>query len=85
MTGTDWKQALDGEIQDFLYIEEINSNDGTSRRITGIKTTQSVQDLKQAIATELRNPEGWDSISVAFADKELSNREYISIWRLSQH
>ena len=39
------------------------------------KTTQSVQDLKKAIAAELKNPEGWSSVSVAFADKELSDRE----------
>lgn len=74
---SDWKAADEAECRDFLYIEEINSNDGTSRRLTGIKTTQSVQDLKKAIATELNNPQGWNSVSVAFADKELSDRECI--------
>ncbi|KAF8847812.1 hypothetical protein BDZ45DRAFT_681649 [Acephala macrosclerotiorum] len=70
---SDWKPAEEGEYRDFLYIEEVNSNDGTSRRLTGINTTQSVQDLKKAIAAELKNPEGWSSVSLAFADKELSD------------
>ena len=73
----DWKAAQEQEYRDFLYIEEVNSNDGISQRLTGIKTTQSVRDLKKAIATELKNPEGWSSISLAFADKELSDRESI--------
>ena len=72
---SDWKPTDEAEYRDFLYIEEVNSNDGTSRRLTGIKTTQSVQDLKKAIAAELKNPEGWSSVSIAFADKELSDRE----------
>jgi hypothetical protein len=72
---SDWKTTKDEEGRDFLYIEELNSNDGTSRRLTGIRTTQSVQDLKKAIAAELSNPEGWSTISVAFTDKELDNRE----------
>jgi hypothetical protein len=72
---SDWKTTEDKEGRAFLYIEELNSNDGTSRRLTGIKTTQSVQDLKKAIAAELNNPEGWSTISVAFTDKELDNRK----------
>jgi hypothetical protein len=74
---SDWKPENEGECQDFLYIEEINSNDGTSQRLTGINTSQSVKDLKKAIATELKNPEGWQSVSIAFADKELSDREFV--------
>ena len=74
---SDWKAAEEREYRDFLYIEEVNSNDGMSRRLTGIKTTQSVQDLKKAIAAELNNPEGWSSVSIAFADKELNDRKSI--------
>jgi hypothetical protein len=74
---SNWKAAEEQEYQDFLYIEEINSNDGMSRRLKGIKTTQNVQDLKKAIAAEFGNPGGWSSVSVAFANKELSDREPI--------
>jgi len=72
---SDWKTTEDKGGGDYLYIEELNANDGTSRRLAGIKTAQSVQDLKKAIAAELNNPEGWSTISVAFTDKELDNRE----------
>ena len=72
---SDWKNAGDKEGRDYLYIEELNANDGTSRRLAGIKTSQSVQDLKKAIAAALNNPGGWSTISVAFTDKELDNRE----------
>jgi hypothetical protein len=72
-----WRVAEERDFQDFLYIEEVNSNDGVSRRLTGIKTTQSVQDLKKAIAAELNNPEEWSSISIAFADKGLDDRKSI--------
>jgi hypothetical protein len=71
-----WRAAEERNFQDFLYIEEVNSNNGVSRRLTGIKTTQSVQDLK-AIAAELNNPEEWSSISIAFADQGLDNRKSI--------
>jgi hypothetical protein len=73
---SDWKTKEDQDGRNYLYIEELNSNDGTSRRLAGIKTTQSVKDLKKAIAAELNNPEGWSTISVAFTDKELDNREF---------
>jgi hypothetical protein len=73
----DWKAAKERDFQDFLYIEEVNSNNGVSRRLNGIKTTQSVQDLKKAIAAELGNPEGWSSVSIAFADKVLDDRKSI--------
>jgi len=73
---SDWRNTEEKEGRDYLYIEELNANDGTSRRLAGIKTTQSVQDLKKAIAAELNNPGGWSTISVAFTDKELDNREH---------
>jgi hypothetical protein len=73
----DWKTAEEQEYRDFLYIEEVNSNDGSSRRLTGITTSQTVQDLKKLVAAELQNPQGWSSVLVAFADKELSDRESI--------
>lgn len=71
----DWKSAEERQFGDFLYVEEVNSNEGLSRRLTGINTSRSVQDLKKAIATELGNPEGWSNITVAFADKELGDRK----------
>jgi hypothetical protein len=61
--------------RNFLYIEEVNSNDTTSRRISGITTIQSVEDLKKSIASTLGHPDGWSSISVAFAGQDLSERE----------
>ena len=73
---SDWKAAEEKESHNFLYIEEVNSNDGLSRRLTGITTSKSVHDLKKLIAIELNNPQGWSSVSVAFVDKELSEREF---------
>jgi len=70
---SDWKAAEDMESHDFLYMEEINSNDGTSSRLSGINPSATVQDLKKAIATELKNPAAWSSVSVVFANQELNN------------
>jgi hypothetical protein len=71
---SDWKAAEQESYRDSLYIEELNSNDGTSRRITGIKTTDTVETLKRRIATDLRNPQGWNSLAVAFAGQDLNSR-----------
>ena len=66
---SDWKQ------RDYLFIEELNSNDGIEQRLTGFKSSQTVQDLKQAIAVKLNNPEGWSSVSLFYFGKELANRK----------
>lgn len=76
MSGWEAAKEQEQEYRDFLYIEEVNSNDGFSRRLTGVKTSQRVEDLKKLIAVELQNPQGWSDVSVAFADRELSDREY---------
>ncbi len=60
-----------------MYIEEINANEGVKKRLTGISTTQSVEELKKAIAADLKNPEGWSSMSLAYCDQELSDREFM--------
>lgn len=70
---SDWKAAEDAESHDFLYMEEVNSNDGASSRLTGINPSATVQDLKKAIAVELKNPAAWSSVSVVFANQELSD------------
>lgn len=68
---SDWKAAEAQDQHDFLYIEEVNANDGASMRLTGIRTRQTVRDLKRAIATSLNNPAGWESLAVAYVDTEL--------------
>ncbi|KAG4441755.1 hypothetical protein IFR05_002746 [Cadophora sp. M221] len=68
---TDWKPNEEG-AQKFLYIEEVNSNDGLSQRLNGVPTTQTVQGLRKLIAEQLSDPQGWKDISIAFADTELS-------------
>lgn len=70
-----WETTKKREHGNFLYIEEVNSNDGVSQRLANIKIDQTVQDLKEAIAAELKNPEGWSSVMVAFANQELEDRE----------
>ncbi|KAH7391543.1 hypothetical protein BKA64DRAFT_756715 [Cadophora sp. MPI-SDFR-AT-0126] len=69
---TDWKPD-DDCARNFLYIEEVNSNEGLSRRLNGVPTSNTVQSLKELIAEQLANPQGWNNISLAFADKELSD------------
>ncbi|KAH6716731.1 hypothetical protein BKA61DRAFT_732989, partial [Leptodontidium sp. MPI-SDFR-AT-0119] len=69
---TEWKPDEEGS-QNFLYIEEVNSNDGLSRRLNGVPTSQTVQKLKKSIAEQLSIPQVWNRISNAFADKELSD------------
>jgi hypothetical protein len=73
-----WKATEEQSYRDFLYIEEVNSNDTASHRISGIATSQSVEDLKKSIAASLGNPDGWSSISVAFAGQDLSEGKVFS-------
>lgn len=40
-------------------------------RLPGIRTQQTVRDLKRAIATSLNNLAGWESLAVAHVDTEL--------------
>lgn len=76
---SDWKEAEAQECRDFLYVEEVNSNDGDGWRLSAIPTSKTVKDLKQSIAKELKNPQGWSSLSVAFGDTELSDRESLPL------
>jgi len=73
------KEAEEAEYRDFLYVEEINSNDGESRRLTGISTSHTVQFLKRAIASELRSPQTWSQIMLVYVNQELSDRKH-SLW-----
>jgi hypothetical protein len=81
---SDWKEAEAQECQDFLYMEEVNSNEGEGHRVTGIPMSKTVKDLKQSIAAELKNPQSWNSMAVAFGDKELSDRKSFHIRTRSQ-
>ncbi len=79
---SDWGAAEKAEFKNFLYIEEVNANDGVSLRLNGISISNSVKDLKKAIARELKNEAAWESIAVAFADTELSNCESLGALRI---
>ena len=57
---------------DFLYVEELNANDGESKRLNGISISQTVEALKRKIAIELGNVNLWTGISVAFIGQELT-------------
>jgi hypothetical protein len=55
-------------------MEDVNSNDGDSRRITGLPMSSTVKELKQSIVQNLNNPQGWDSLGCAYGEAELSDR-----------
>lgn len=74
-----WKDAEEAEHRDFLYVEEINSSDGESKRLTGIPTSQTVEYLKRTIASELRSPQSWSQIMLVYVDRELSDRK-CGVW-----
>jgi hypothetical protein len=74
-----WKEDEEESYRDFLYIEEIDSNEGRSRRLTGISTSQTVQHLKRTIASDLKNPQCWNSLQVAFAGQALSDRKCFTL------
>jgi len=67
--------SINSADEDFLYIEEINSNDSQSIRLGGVKLTQTVEQLKRAIAVNRGDPRVWDSIQLAFAGEVLDNRK----------
>jgi hypothetical protein len=72
-----WKEAVAKESRNCLYVEEINTNDDEdrSRRLEGISTGETVQNLKRALAANLNNPAGWGQINVAFGNQELTDRQ----------
>lgn len=71
----DGKEQEAQEGLDFLYIEEANSDEGEGKRIK-FKTSQTVGELKRAIATELGCQGDWSSIELIAGGKELHDRKY---------
>ncbi|KAH8669779.1 hypothetical protein BGZ60DRAFT_538635 [Tricladium varicosporioides] len=69
----EWKSALAFEEQNFLYIQEINSNgSGFSTRLEGVSPSLTVQELKKLIAVKLDNVSSWNHLRVLYGGTELS-------------
>jgi hypothetical protein len=51
--------------EEFVLVQEANANDSETTLIRGVSASQTVRELKEAIASEIESE--WDEISVAFA------------------
>ncbi|ORY11829.1 hypothetical protein BCR34DRAFT_564734 [Clohesyomyces aquaticus] len=66
--------AKDLEVQqyrDFLYIEEATSDEGEGSRIN-FSTSQTVEELKRAIAAQLNIPQQWSYLELVMGTTELT-------------
>ncbi|KAK4207650.1 hypothetical protein QBC37DRAFT_327001 [Rhypophila decipiens] len=59
--------------QNFLMIEEINSDAGAPQMLKSFPLSKTVKELKIAIATMMGEPNEWQSIMVIFLGQEMEN------------
>jgi len=71
---SEWSFVTDSETGgNFLYVEEVNSDNGDSTRLSNIPMTDTVEALKKRIATQLGNAGAWENLALFAADKTLTN------------
>ena len=79
-TKSDFAYIMDWKDTDFnfIFVEEINSDGGgVNKALQGLSVDDTVEALKRAIATELRTPQQWSSVTVFNAAQEMDKRELL--------
>lgn len=77
-TNTSSNMATPGN--NFLMIEEINSDEGEPQALRNFALSKTVKDLKMEIAKMMGDPNEWRSVMVFFLGQEMENGMFTSVY-----